>query len=374
MGAGRTDAPADDAPADEAVPAADTGPGHGQAEPRVGPFPEDQRWTAWAPPRGDRADAAPSAGGAQEPADAGARDEEAGPVGSPASSDSVPDVEDEEEAVPSPWSIPLSFVGDLENMEDADVWHDPAAGTADDAGQPAADDGLSADGHDDEDAADREGKREHDGDGARMATPRAGAVLLIGDDADATKSARETAGAPVRYGENGAAAGPARDEVDSPARTEPVAEDAAEVKASGEPDHADDVPVASTADEALAADEAPAAGKASTADEASTPDEASTSGSARDASASGSAPPANGDPRPAASVTSASSAGSDRQTLNDEVTIVPGVARYHRSGCILIRFLGGDDLETTTRRAAEADGCIPCRACEPDKPSSADRR
>jgi hypothetical protein len=59
------------------------------------------------------------------------------------------------------------------------------------------------------------------------------------------------------------------------------------------------------------------------------------------------------------------------QAPNEEVTIVPGVARYHRSGCILIRFLGGDDIETTSRREAAAKGCKPCRACEPDKPLSA---
>jgi hypothetical protein len=50
--------------------------------------------------------------------------------------------------------------------------------------------------------------------------------------------------------------------------------------------------------------------------------------------------------------------------------IVPGVARYHRTGCILIRFLGGDNLETATAQEAEAKGCAPCRACEPDKPLS----
>jgi hypothetical protein len=50
--------------------------------------------------------------------------------------------------------------------------------------------------------------------------------------------------------------------------------------------------------------------------------------------------------------------------------IVPGIARYHRTGCILIRFLGSDDLETTTAQEAAAKGCAPCRACEPDKPLS----
>jgi hypothetical protein len=53
--------------------------------------------------------------------------------------------------------------------------------------------------------------------------------------------------------------------------------------------------------------------------------------------------------------------------LDGEVTIVPGVARYHRRGCILIRFLSDGDLETMTRREAEANGSVPCKACQPDK-------
>ena len=56
--------------------------------------------------------------------------------------------------------------------------------------------------------------------------------------------------------------------------------------------------------------------------------------------------------------------------LDDEVTVVPGVARYHRRGCILIRFLSDGDLETMTRREAEAAGSVPCKACQPDKPES----
>jgi hypothetical protein len=54
----------------------------------------------------------------------------------------------------------------------------------------------------------------------------------------------------------------------------------------------------------------------------------------------------------------------------DVVTIVPGVARYHRAGCILIRFLADGDLEQVTRQQAEARGCSPCRACEPEKAGS----
>ena len=66
-------------------------------------------------------------------------------------------------------------------------------------------------------------------------------------------------------------------------------------------------------------------------------------------------------------------AGADGSTApDDEVTVVPGVARYHRRGCILIRFLSDGDLETTTRRESEAAGSVPCKACQPDKPASAD--
>jgi len=66
-------------------------------------------------------------------------------------------------------------------------------------------------------------------------------------------------------------------------------------------------------------------------------------------------------------------AGADGATSPDnEVTVVPGVPRYHRRGCILIRFLSDGDLETTTSRAAEAAGSVPCKACQPDKPASAD--
>jgi hypothetical protein len=57
--------------------------------------------------------------------------------------------------------------------------------------------------------------------------------------------------------------------------------------------------------------------------------------------------------------------------LDDQVTVVPGVPRYHRRGCILIRFLSDGDLEISTRRAAEAAGLVPCKACQPDKPASA---
>jgi hypothetical protein len=46
---------------------------------------------------------------------------------------------------------------------------------------------------------------------------------------------------------------------------------------------------------------------------------------------------------------------------------VPGIARYHKADCILIRFLSPEDLQTMTRHEAEASGCAPCRACRPEK-------
>ena len=47
--------------------------------------------------------------------------------------------------------------------------------------------------------------------------------------------------------------------------------------------------------------------------------------------------------------------------------MVPGVSRYHRSECILIRFLGDGDLETMTKQEAVAAKLVACRACQPDQ-------
>ena len=54
--------------------------------------------------------------------------------------------------------------------------------------------------------------------------------------------------------------------------------------------------------------------------------------------------------------------------LDLEVTVVPGVPRYHNARCMLIRFMGENDLEKMTRAAARQIGCTPCRACLPDQP------
>jgi hypothetical protein len=75
-------------------------------------------------------------------------------------------------------------------------------------------------------------------------------------------------------------------------------------------------------------------------------------------------PPAEAEP---AEDEHAAGGGGDAGAPAAEVTIVPGIARYHRSECILIRFLGPEDLETMTRQAAEDAGCVPCKACRPEQ-------
>ena len=65
-----------------------------------------------------------------------------------------------------------------------------------------------------------------------------------------------------------------------------------------------------------------------------------------------------------------SGSGGAKKELRDpstEVIIVPGIARYHRNQCILIRFLGPEDLESMTMQAAEEAGCVPCKACRPEQ-------
>jgi len=82
--------------------------------------------------------------------------------------------------------------------------------------------------------------------------------------------------------------------------------------------------------------------------------------------ASGTATEPAGEPKAEA----ASGSGGAKKESRDpstEVIIVPGIARYHRNQCILIRFLGPEDLESMTRQAAEDAGCVPCKACRPEQ-------
>jgi hypothetical protein len=51
----------------------------------------------------------------------------------------------------------------------------------------------------------------------------------------------------------------------------------------------------------------------------------------------------------------------------EQVTVVPGVPRYHDPDCILIRFMDHEHVQRMTVADAEKAGCTPCRACQPDQ-------
>jgi len=83
-----------------------------------------------------------------------------------------------------------------------------------------------------------------------------------------------------------------------------------------------------------------------------------------------SAGPAQGKGPPGPGPSRAGSARAAEQPSAGEtmqVTVVPGITRYHRSDCLLIRFLTADDLEVMTKQAAIDGGCVPCKACKPDE-------
>jgi hypothetical protein len=76
--------------------------------------------------------------------------------------------------------------------------------------------------------------------------------------------------------------------------------------------------------------------------------------------------------RPASDDQDNGAAGESSAAGDDEmqVSVVPGITRYHKSDCQLIRFLSADDLEVMTKRAATDAGCVPCKACKPDQVAS----
>jgi hypothetical protein len=361
--------------------AADTPPAvPGMAEPAPEQSSAGQRWTAWATAGSGRPTSSSPPDDVPARAEDGAHDRASGPTGAlePGDHGGMADrEEEEEEAAPSPWSIPLTYVGNLDDLEEEDDWSATGAeresegppadelsaegdlgaadevsagdelavvGDPDTAQEPGqadspADAGGPADADDQGDGSGHRGEPpdEEEADGEPAAPTGAGArTSLTDDDADAGKPAG-TRGS----GEDEAEAGQAEDQVPTPAAEKPAADSQDE---PGDPEPSSD------------GDRTTEAGGDRTPSEA---------GGDRTPSAAG------GDRTPSADGAAASSADGG-QAMDDEVMIVPGVARYHRTGCILIRFLGSEDLETSTRRAAEADGCIPCRACEPDKPLSAE--
>jgi hypothetical protein len=59
----------------------------------------------------------------------------------------------------------------------------------------------------------------------------------------------------------------------------------------------------------------------------------------------------------------------DQKSEGVSVRVVPGIARYHKGDCLLIRFLADDDLEIMSLAAATSEGYVPCKACKPDQPA-----
>ncbi len=111
------------------------------------------------------------------------------------------------------------------------------------------------------------------------------------------------------------------------------------------------------------------AAKAPGDDDPGTDDRAAGESAAKESAAQKSADkePGPGVPESAAGEPASDGATARPATGRVEVTVVPGVARYHRSGCILIRFLGAGDLEIMTRQEAEDAKFAACRACQPDQ-------
>jgi hypothetical protein len=103
------------------------------------------------------------------------------------------------------------------------------------------------------------------------------------------------------------------------------------------------------------------------ADPASEPELTLVPGATVAASAAASAPPTSQAERPEQDKQAAEAepAGPDPAM---EVTVAPGVPRYHNAHCTLIRFMGDSDLDKMTLAAAREIGCTPCRACLPDQP------
>jgi hypothetical protein len=215
--------------------------------------------------------------------------------------------------------------------------------------------------------------------------PRPAGTDEPGDDAARAGAAAGPAGRSVwsawsgaRTGAQDAAADAEEAGPDSPAHGERASgPEAADAAAGTEPDAAGESGD-HRAEPAIRGDAAAATGPGTAADTGAPaggnqPAEVSGSGEHQEAGAPDGAAPSGAErPDGADSPEETAGAGADGSTsLDDEVKMVPGVPRYHRRGCILIRFLSDSDLETTPRRAAKAAGSVPCKACQPDEPASA---
>jgi hypothetical protein len=132
---------------------------------------------------------------------------------------------------------------------------------------------------------------------------------------------------------------------DAAATAGPRDETAETVRTAAKPEDDD------SADEPAASGAKPAA--------AATREAGSGSADAEPAKPAETAKPAGQDDKPPAARDS--DTGQQRQ-----VTVIPGVPRYHTDNCILIRFMDDDDVQQMSLKAATDAGCTPCGACQPD--------
>jgi hypothetical protein len=75
---------------------------------------------------------------------------------------------------------------------------------------------------------------------------------------------------------------------------------------------------------------------------------------------------ASAGPETGASAGPETAASAEQETAAGTVIVVPGVPRYHRPDCRLIRFLSEKDTQSVTREQAVASGCSPCPDCQPE--------
>jgi hypothetical protein len=138
--------------------------------------------------------------------------------------------------------------------------------------------------------------------------------------------------------------------VDVPQAEEPTAGESGADDSAADDSAADDSAADDSAADDSAAEESPAEESA-----------------AEDSAAQGSAAGDSAAEESAAGEPAADSPAEKPAPGRIEVTVVPGVARYHRSECILIRFLGAGDLDIMTRQEADDAKFAACRACQPDQ-------
>jgi hypothetical protein len=295
------------------------------------------------------------------------------------------EAEEEQEAAPSPWSIPLTLVGDLD-LDEEDDWQpagpdspgeDVGTETSSLAGEtptgepPAPERDAGVDRPTAAHAEDKAHTHRDGGSGGSADSGGAGSSDDAGSGGDAGGGSNAAPGSTTAGSDPGAASkmtgtGP-------PSRTAGMPP----------PRLFDPAPASFFEPSRAASGSLPGQGplKNETAGPGARPggagsaERAGDAGSAEragDKQAAGSGADPGGGSGPATAAAGHKRRGGPADYLDEQVVIVPGVARYHRGGCILIRFLGGDDLKTSTAREAEANGCMPCRACEPEKPLSAE--